>query len=190
MSFITTPPYWEYFRALESDLAATNRWVDMGPDNFKTYSIEFARILIAAGSEIDSVLKRLCREIAPQERPRSIDKYMPIVTDRYKRFSEFEINIPRFALRTFKPWELWGQKKTPLWWKPAFTDVKHNRHEHFVRANLGNCIHAVGALLIVLYYYYDASNPMMPIMDVSARPVLYSTKGEAFGPGTWHPTIK
>ena len=53
-------PHWQYFIAIESDLERTGRYVEIAPANFKTYSIEFARILQSASSEVDVVSKLVC----------------------------------------------------------------------------------------------------------------------------------
>ncbi len=54
--------YWQYFVSLEDDPAATARFVEPAPANMACHSVEFARILLAAGSEVDMVGKALCRE--------------------------------------------------------------------------------------------------------------------------------
>jgi hypothetical protein len=46
-------PHWQYFIAIESDLENTARYVEVTPGNFRTYSVEYARILLSAGSEVD-----------------------------------------------------------------------------------------------------------------------------------------
>jgi len=40
--------HWNYFFAIEDDLATLSRYVEFHEDNFTTYSIEIARILMTA----------------------------------------------------------------------------------------------------------------------------------------------
>lgn len=58
--------HWRYFIALEQDLEGTTRYVEPAEDNFKTYSVEFTRLLLSACSEIDVVCKVLCQKIDPR----------------------------------------------------------------------------------------------------------------------------
>ena len=44
--------YWQFFIALESDLHATTRYVEYSEDNFETYSVDFAQIILGACSEV------------------------------------------------------------------------------------------------------------------------------------------
>jgi hypothetical protein len=76
-------PYWNYFKSIEADLEACSRYVEFTAANFHTYSVEFARIIMAAGSEIDTVAKELCRQIDPTRKPKNINEYQPIITGKY-----------------------------------------------------------------------------------------------------------
>ena len=77
--------YWQYFAALEADLAATARFVELASANMACYSVEFARILLTAGSEIDVLCKVLCQEHRQPVRPtilRSLDLLFPFRRSR------------------------------------------------------------------------------------------------------------
>jgi hypothetical protein len=55
---------------------------------------------------------------------------------------------------TSKPWSNWNNlNEHPLWWT-ANNKIKHQRTEHFEKANLKNAFNAVGGLLITTLYYY------------------------------------
>ena len=45
--------YWNYYIELEDQLLATKRFVDFSDANFKTFSIEYLKLLQATRSEID-----------------------------------------------------------------------------------------------------------------------------------------
>ena len=55
--------YWQHFLALEADFAATSRYVEFAEPNFKTYSTEFTKLLLAIGSEVDVLCKIICYNI-------------------------------------------------------------------------------------------------------------------------------
>ena len=57
--------YWQYFLAIEADFAATARYVEICQDNFDTYSVEYAKLLLASSSETDVLCKVLCKELDP-----------------------------------------------------------------------------------------------------------------------------
>jgi hypothetical protein len=75
-------PHWQYFVALESDLEHTARYVEIVPSNFKTYSIEFARILLSASSEVDVVCKLVCEGINRNKAYENIDHYRECILAR------------------------------------------------------------------------------------------------------------
>jgi len=62
-------PHWQYFIAIESDLEKTARNVEMTPGNFRTYSVEYAHILLSASSEVDVMSKLLSKELQQNASP-------------------------------------------------------------------------------------------------------------------------
>lgn len=161
-------PHWQYFIAIESDLEKTGRYVEIAEANFSTYSIEFARILLSASSEVDVVSKLVCEGINPNKSYKTIDDYRECMLSRYPKFPLFEITIPRYGLvRT--PWQDWGSAKNPSWWK-SYNHVKHERNKFFEDANLENAIDAVAALFcVVLAYNHD-------VLEMSPLPKLLSVE--------------
>jgi hypothetical protein len=146
-------PHWEYFLAIESDLENCSRFVEFCPDNFNTYSLEFARIIMASGSEFDNVIKLLCKSIAPRKKPNNILKYYPILSSKYPNFTLFKISIPRYNI-LLQPWKDWSATKSPDWWSTAYNKIKHERDKFFKEANLFNALNAVSGLLCGILYYY------------------------------------
>ena len=53
--------HWNYFLAIEEDLENLSRYIELREDNFATYSIETAKILMAASQEVDVLFKAICR---------------------------------------------------------------------------------------------------------------------------------
>src|SRR5689334_22322111 len=76
--------YWEYFLTLDSDLETIARYVQFDSKNFKTYSIEFVRLLLATCSEVDVVAKLLCEIIAPNKSAENINQYRSIIMGEYQ----------------------------------------------------------------------------------------------------------
>jgi hypothetical protein len=96
--------YWQYFVALEADLAATARYVVPTWANMACYSVEFARILLTAGSEVDVLCKELCQEHQLPVSPVNINGYRAAITARFPGFTKLEILVPRYGLVRL-PWQ-------------------------------------------------------------------------------------
>lgn len=147
-----TPQHWNYFLALEDDIVRLARYLEPTTDNFDAYSLELARILFTASSEVDVVAKQLCQKLNPDSAADRITAYMNEITAVFPEIVQAEANIPKFGL-TLNPWEQWGLQNSPLWWK-AYNNVKHKRHTHFQEANLKHALNAVAALFLLLLYFY------------------------------------
>ena len=104
---------WQYFLTLESDLDDTFRYIDpVGQEN--VHSFEFAKILILACTEVESVFKALCCEITAQNSADTIRKYREIILDRFPKITEAKVQIKRLG-RAVCPFEGW-EKESPKWW--------------------------------------------------------------------------
>lgn len=155
MGILETPTskHWNYFLALEDDVERLARYVELTQANFETHSIEIMRILFGACSEIDVVAKLLCKKIESSSRASKINLYRNEITAAYPQLANARVNLPQFGL-DLTPWLNWKDaRKSPYWWK-AYNDVKHERNEYFRDANLQNCLNAVGALFVLLLFFY------------------------------------
>ncbi|MDJ0798312.1 MAG: hypothetical protein QNJ51_16080 [Calothrix sp. MO_167.B12] len=168
------PHEWEYFLALEEDLEKCTRFVEFSTHNYKTYSIEFARILLASSSEFDVVVKQICKLINPSKNPSNIRDYQECIINKYPQFADIEIKIPRYNL-LFQPWLDWHTPKTsPKWWK-AYNNVKHERNNHFTDANLKNTLFSVAGLMCGLLYLFQLQNGGTP-PNLARSPQLFQPK--------------
>jgi len=170
-------PNWEYFLAIEQDLDKCTRYVQFCQQNYKSYSLEFARIIVASGAECDTVMKAMCKCIDSSQAPSSIPEYFQIVSKAYPRLVEYEIELPRYDL-SFAPWKSWSPKEGPDWWKNGYNMIKHERDNGFENANLEYAISAAAGLFVILLYYYDQLlKPSAHIyVDSSWSPRLLSPK--------------
>lgn len=147
-----TTIHWNYFLALEEDVANLARFIELTTANFECYSTELSKMLFAAASEIDVVAKQYCTSINPQRRAQNITHYKDIITKQHPYFHSVKVYMPRFGL-TLEPWIIWGGAHQPLWWR-AYNNVKHERHEHFSDGNLKNALNAIAALYVLLVFFY------------------------------------
>lgn len=145
--------YWNYYLALEHDLEAVSRYIEFCESNFSVYSMELARLLFSAASEVDVIAKLLCEFLAPDLKPKNIEKYKNILNQGMPDFKHTEVFLPRYGL-SFRPWEEWGGTGHPSWWH-AYNNVKHQRDANFNEATLKNALNALGGLLIIEFHYYS-----------------------------------
>jgi len=145
-------PHWQYLITLDSDLHRASRFVEISSQNFKTFSIEFARTLLFAGSKIDVVAKILCKCINPSKSYENIKEYRDTITAKFPKFPSMIIDIPQYDLH-LTAWDEWSQNKNPAWWR-AYNDVKHERNKYYKEANLENTLNAVAGLFVLVWYLH------------------------------------
>lgn len=147
-----TPQHWNYFLALEDDVVRLSRYIEFTTDNFDAYSLELARILSSAASEVDVVAKQLCTKLTGTTKADNISKYQKIIQLAYPALADALVLIPRFGL-TLQPWEQWANDAKPFWWG-AYNNVKHHRHTKFSDASLKNALNSVAGLFVLLLFFY------------------------------------
>ena len=140
------PPHWAYYMSLEDDLIKTSRYVEICKDNFETYSTQFARLLLAAASEVDVVAKMVCRQIDPSGEYGNIDDYRKTIVSKFPAIPRLVLGIEWNDLR-IQPWSQWAESdaSSPDWWR-AYNRVKHERNSHFKQGNLQNTLGAIAGL--------------------------------------------
>lgn len=144
--------HWNYFLALEDDLAKVSRYIEFAESNYDTYSIELAHLLLAAASEVDVVLKTLCNEVSPEIPHSGINKYRQTIQSKQPSLIREYCTISRYGLK-LTPWVEWDRSSTsnPVWWR-SYNRVKHHRDSDFKKANLKNVLNAMAGLAIANLY--------------------------------------
>ncbi len=133
------------YGAVEFDLLACFRYVELTPRNIYTNSLEFYMLHQTVCQQIETVLRFLLEVYA--ERPEgdlAIDDYIPVRDELGLWGSE-----ARMEMFLVRPFEYWEKSRPPGWWS-CHTDMKHEIAKHFEKANLGVVIQSMGALNILL----------------------------------------
>lgn len=147
--------HWNYFIAIDTDTEKLARYIEFSSDNFTTYSIEMAHLLLTAASEVDVVAKILCKRhgsSSKAKKAKKIHEYRKVLKRALPNIQRMNIVIPRYGL-SLQPWEQWGSNENPNWWT-AYNKVKHHRSTDFHRANLLYALNAVAGLFVMLLYLY------------------------------------
>jgi len=165
-------PHWRYFVILDSDLDIASRYVEITKDNYKTYSIEFVHILLAACSEIDVVAKIISKNLDSSKDYENINDCRVVITKEYPKLPTMKITVPRYEVELLS-WSEWKREKTPAWWK-SYNQVKHNRDISFKQANLENVLDSLAGLFVLTYYLYrkdfGRNQPIWPkVLSVEER---------------------
>ena len=103
--------HWSYFLALE-EITATSRFVEFNPNNFATFSLEMAHLLLASSSEVDVVLKMLCKAFAPNAQNEA--DYRASIPKQIPNFTKIKVEIKRYDI-ILQPWQSWDSNQTPTW---------------------------------------------------------------------------
>jgi len=168
--------HWNYFLTIEEDLYNLNRYVDFSKANDYTFSLEIARILLSACSEVDVVLKQLCLTIDKATSANTINQYHNLITTKISDFTSFKVILPTHGLE-LQPWINWEANTPPIWWT-AHNKVKHERHKLFELATLKNCLNSVAGLYVsVLHLYHEKANTG----ELLQLPRLFNVSDEHFG---------
>lgn len=173
--------YWEYYLELEEQFISTKRYVAFDAANYKSYSLEYLKLLEAVCSEIDIVGKEIAHQIDSSFKildiSSNIQKWWFIIQNWYSEKKLEPVAI--FEDLHFSPWQgykiveyinkkgvrklkLKDGSKTPDWWA-SYNKVKHSRtladpdtqEQFFHRANLGNLCNAFSALYLLEKRYME-----------------------------------
>lgn len=145
--------YWKYYLVLEADFLCTERYVsfDLGNEgNGKTYSVEYVKQYQTICSEVEAVLKVICKELthSTEEFKGNIIDCSRIILneDKWGKLVNQEVKLRNIKLSPFANWSV---TKPPIWWKTN-NGVKHERD--MKSANLENVLNALAGLFILENY--------------------------------------
>lgn len=156
--------HWSYYMVLERDFLDTERYVsfDLGDNNTydgkeikdfansEVFSTEFVKQYQAICSEIDVILKTICKEFGC-EKAESMPEYTEKVLNKWQDIAEQRVKMNSIELRPFQNWRKAPDYHAPDWW-PLYNDVKHDRVSSYRKANLKNVVNALAGLYILEQY--------------------------------------
>ena len=163
-----TPIHWRYFLTLDEDLTHLSRFIEFDQENFASFSIECARILLSAASEVDVVAKQICQEYMAGSKAKNINEYREVICSRHPKLPEFQVMIPRYGIK-LTPWKKWSDAENPDWWR-AYNNVKHERNAHFREASLSNTLNSTASLFMLLLLFHK---DLAESGRLSPNPILF-----------------
>lgn len=202
--FIDT--FWDYYLVLEQDFLSAERYVsfDLGDnylydggtptklENSRCFSVEFAKQYQAICSEIDVVLKAICKELKAKIQNKNICAYTKaILSDSFwKSIVSQEVEFKNIKLQPFMKWSVKtinNNETVSLKWWTLYNEVKHNRAAKYQEANLKNVLNSLAGLYILENYLVkyigdrDGSRDVPNDMSKIFTMVNWSTKHGILG---------
>jgi len=142
--------YIRSFYVIQKDLIDLFDYIEPHEANLETFSFRIHELFIRASIEVEANFKAILRENEYSKKCNlTMLDYQKVNTSHF--LSEYAVKMPdwRGGERTFSPFHEWGTG-TKLTWYAAYNKAKHDRHNEFSRANLGNLLLSITALIVLL----------------------------------------
>lgn len=173
--------HWYYFLSLEKEIIGIAEHIEIDRANYKTFSVSLTKSYLSICSEIDVILKMLCRNSDADEWRKTqngftdkqypdISVYKAFINKHHPTFKTIEINIPLHNIQII-PWNNWNKGFNPEWWD-KYNKVKHARDEYYKNANLVNVLHSAAGLLVCILFLYALEKDLY--IDETNKPKLFS----------------
>jgi hypothetical protein len=156
--------HFKYFLILDKDLKSTLRYVELDKRNYKTFSLEYVRLILSICAEVEVICKKISSNINPDVDYSGYDlpQMADIILQKYPKITDLEISVPLIS-ESILPFESWeknhkgadgsDQRNMPSWWSD-YNHIKHARDKNYPRANLENALFSLSGLFGVLLYWY------------------------------------
>lgn len=170
--------HWEYYLVLENDFIGTERYVsfELGDNylydgrtnvesgNSMTFSNEFIKQYQAICSEVDVILKSICKELNNPSANNMKSGYTPTILNQWSAIPTQRVKFKDIELQPFANWKQ-EPYQSPDWWAP-YNDVKHERVDNYRSANLKNVVNALAGLYVLEKYFVKYIGDRDHDMDV------------------------
>lgn len=199
--------HWEYYLVLERDFLEIERYVsfelgenylydgishtDLG--NSMSFSDEFIKQYQGICSEVDVIMKTICKELGNSAANDMEYGYTPTILQNWSTIRSQKVKLKDVELQPFLNWEQAPNYKSPDWWTP-YNKVKHERIRNYKKANLKNVINALAGLYVLenylVKYIGDRDNDMDVPNDISHifDMVNYVTREKVIGRNSYEVT--
>ena len=200
--------HWEYYLVLEKDFLKTEPYVSFelgdnylynsdsveNPENSLTFSNEYIKQYQAICSEIDVILKSICKELGDVS-SRDMLRYTNTILTNWNSIKMQKVKMKTIELQPFLNWEKEPSYTAPDWWQP-YNKVKHERLLNYREANLKNVVNALAGLYVLENYFVkfigDRDHEIDVPNDVSKlfEMIDYETKNTVLGKDSYLATTK
>lgn len=152
--------YWNYYMQLESDFFSYCPYCEIDHCNDNAFSVKYLQLLLSVCGEIDTICKRLCKQLDENldEESCGIDDYIAILNRSYHTFSQETVSVRNYEYGEIKPWNSIKYGYVPNWWK-TYNSIKHHRDKiengriNYKGANQKTVLSALSALYVLIEYW-------------------------------------
>lgn len=155
--------YWSYYLSIEKMMKNTSQYVTPCEQNKNTYSDEFMKIILLSCSEIDSILKAICKEnnVLMKDKQYNMSVYAQTLL-KQKDIKEWAFS-PECSTSSrgkgilcfpFKELDATKPYAGLTWWED-YQKLKHNRLDNAELGNLENAVYAITAHFVLLRIMTD-----------------------------------
>jgi len=159
--------HWRYYLLLESEFETALRYVEPHIANAGTFSLEFARHLLATCAQFETIAKLLCVKRVPGSAPEGIKAIRSALAQWQPNFVGWRT---RFYPRNDRiaPFREWTEDRAPAWWR-AYNEFKHDPTIHLQVATLENATAALAGLglLTIAYLGVNAQPGASRLFDLN-----------------------
>ncbi len=176
-----TPKRWSFVQSLQEDLLATSRYVEFHEANQATFSVAFDKIILAAGSEINSIFE----DLVPTEKGNlTISKAKAQILQKMPLITSTQAQLVKVDFPVLKPWENWGEAN-PSWWCKGYNKLKHDRSNHYRDATLEYALLSVAGLLILSLHAHRLITGADATINAFAGPHIFEISNSATVSDGW-----
>lgn len=169
--------YWQYYILLERKFINTLSYVELCPENFYTYSNEYAHLLQSIGAELDCFFKVYCG--FPLTDIKKVTEYADFILNRdWPEIKTQSVKVGEIELTPFKDWDANKARQSLPFWN-AFNNIKHSRGLNMSSASLENVLNALAALYILEMKFFKK------LADESISPDVMENESEIFRLEDW-----
>lgn len=196
--------HWEYYLVLEKDFLITEQYVsfELGNNylynkqkssdkgNSVTFSNEYIKQFQVICSEVDVILKSICKSLENVNVDEMECGYTPIILKHWPLITRQKVRFKSIELQPFLNWKEAPNYKSPDWWTP-YNKVKHKRISNYKKANLKNVVNSLAGLYILENYFVkyigDRDNDKDVPNDVSSvfEMIDFETRETVVGKNTY-----
>ncbi len=149
---------WNYFKSLAKQFHQTEQFVDHALDstgkllNGKTFSNEFAKLLLLSTSEFEVIAKAIYIESGyTVNNKTNIKELSKTILYLYPKIINTKITTPYNIIMPLSKWSVTKPDYGIPWWN-AYNKIKHDRTNNFEAANLNNSLNSLASLMILELY--------------------------------------
>ena len=128
------------------------RVLPLTPENEQAWSPELVGLFLDVSSLVDSVARHIVGKSATKKTHElNIDDFETHLLAK-EHIIDSRVAVYVYPLKVISPYD--GYRAADGWWK-VYSGLKHNRIEHYTKANLSNTLNALAGLFLILVRHKD-----------------------------------